>query len=35
MKDAPARLLAEFVGVFFLCFFGIGAIAFHARDIKS
>ena len=26
MKDAPARLLAEFLGVFFLCFFGIGAI---------
>ena len=26
MKDAPARLLAEFTGVFFLCFFGIGAI---------
>ena len=27
MKDAPARLLAEFLGVFFLCFFGIGAIS--------
>ena len=26
MKNAPARLLAEFLGVFFLCFFGIGAI---------
>ena len=26
MKDAPARLLAEFLGVFFLCLFGIGAI---------
>ena len=26
MKDAPGRLLAEFLGVFFLCFFGIGAI---------
>lgn len=26
MKEAPARLLAEFTGVFFLCFFGIGAI---------
>ena len=26
MKDAPARLLAEFLGVFFLCIFGIGAI---------
>lgn len=26
MKDAPARLLAEFTGVFLLCFFGIGAI---------
>ena len=25
MKDAPARLLAEFLGVFFLCLFGIGA----------
>lgn len=27
MKDAPSRLLAEFLGVFFLCFMGIGAIA--------
>ncbi len=26
MKNAPARLLAEFLGVFFLCGFGIGAI---------
>jgi MIP family channel proteins len=26
MKNAPARLLAEFLGVFFLCIFGIGAI---------
>ena len=26
MQNAPARLLAEFLGVFFLCFFGIGAI---------
>ena len=26
MKDAPSRLLAEFLGVFFLCLFGIGAI---------
>ena len=26
MKNAPARLLAEFLGVFFLCLFGIGAI---------
>ena len=26
MKDATSRLLAEFLGVFFLCFFGIGAI---------
>lgn len=26
MKDAPARLLAEFLGVFLLCLFGIGAI---------
>ena len=26
MRDAPARLLAEFLGVFFLCLFGIGAI---------
>ena len=30
MKEAPARLLAEFVGVFFLCFFGIGAITNEA-----
>lgn len=27
MKNAPSRLLAEFLGVFFLCFFGIGAIS--------
>lgn len=26
MNNAPARLLAEFLGVFFLCLFGIGAI---------
>ena len=26
MNNAPARLFAEFLGVFFLCLFGIGAI---------
>ncbi|MEI6405339.1 MAG: aquaporin [Actinomycetes bacterium] len=26
MKNGPARLLSEFIGVFFLCGFGIGAI---------
>ena len=30
MKDAPSRLLAEFLGVFFLCLFGIGAIINNA-----
>lgn len=30
MKDATSRLLAEFLGVFFLCFFGIGAISNEA-----
>ena len=30
MKDAPARLLAEFLGVFLLCLTGIGAISNQA-----
>jgi MIP family channel proteins len=30
MKDAPARLLSEFLGVFFLCLAGIGAITNQA-----
>ena len=30
MKDAPARLLSEFLGVFFLCLVGIGAITNQA-----
>lgn len=30
MKDAPARLLAEFIGVFLLCLAGIGAISNQA-----
>ncbi|MBU6347887.1 MAG: aquaporin [Actinomycetales bacterium] len=33
MKDAPSRLLAEFLGVFFLCLFGIGAIVTQAGTI--
>jgi len=34
MKDAPARLIAEFLGVFFLCLFGIGAIS-NGFDITA
>ena len=30
MNNAPARLLAEFLGVFFLCLFGLGAIMYGA-----
>lgn len=30
MKNAPARLVSEFLGVFFLCLFGIGAISNQA-----
>ena len=33
MKDAPSRLLAEFLGVFFLCLFGIGAIVTQTGTI--
>jgi len=35
MKDAPSRLLAEFLGVFFLCLFGIGAIVHTAGQTNG